>query len=166
MGKPPCFHERRSATLRALRCLPSRRAWRKRWRKRGHGAEVCGGHAMRLSVGVACYFVILVSYYPSSGAGSATGITQTGGGWVGSFTYGLSSSFVIQLDSVQAIDRVNDFTGSTGGIFGGMSIFFREDSPPAFPQREHGTTTPSNLRPPHWNSSWMKSPAAPWTSRP
>ena len=25
MWKPLCFHERRSATLRALRCLPSRR---------------------------------------------------------------------------------------------------------------------------------------------
>jgi hypothetical protein len=75
------------------------------------------------------------SNYPGgSGAGSATGITQTGGGWDGSFTYGLSSSFVVQLDSVQAIDRVNVFTGSTGGIFGGMSIFFRHTAHPSFPE--------------------------------
>ena len=74
------------------------------------------------------------SYPGGSGAGSATGITQTGGGWDGSFTYGLKSDFVVQFDSVQAIDRVNIFTGSTGDIFGGMSIFFRTTAHPLYPE--------------------------------
>lgn len=74
------------------------------------------------------------SYPGNSGAGSATGATQTGGGWDGSFTYGISSSFVIQFDSVQAIDRVNVFTGSSGNIGGGMAIFFRHTAHPVFPE--------------------------------
>ncbi len=73
--------------------------------------------------------------YPGgSGAGSATGITQTGGGWDGSFEYGLSSVFTLQFDSVQAIDRVDVFTGSTGNISGGMSIFFRTTAHPLHPE--------------------------------
>ncbi len=74
------------------------------------------------------------SYPGGSGAGSATGITQTGGGWDGSFNYGLRSTFTVQFDSVQAIDRVNVFTGSTGSIFGGMTIFFRTTAHPSFPE--------------------------------
>jgi hypothetical protein len=71
------------------------------------------------------------SGYPGgSGSGSATGMTQTGGGWDGSFLYGLRSSFVVQFDSVQAIDRVDIFTGSTGNIAGGMAIFFRNPGNP------------------------------------
>ena len=74
------------------------------------------------------------SYPGGSGGGSATGITQTGGGWDGSFAYGISSIYTIQFDSVQAIDRVNVFTGSTGNIGGGLSIFFRTTAHPSFPE--------------------------------
>jgi hypothetical protein len=70
------------------------------------------------------------SYPGSNGAGSATGITQTGGGWDGSFGYGLRSNFIVQFDSVQAIDRVDIFTGNTGNIGGGLSIFFRNQGNP------------------------------------
>lgn len=74
------------------------------------------------------------SYPGGTGAGSATGITQTGGGWDGSFEYGLSSSFVVQFDTVQAMDRVNIFTGTTGNIAGGMSVFFRTTGHPVHPE--------------------------------
>ena len=49
--------------------------------------------------------------YPGgTGAGSATGLTQTGGASNGSFLYGVRSDFVVQFDAVQADDRVNIFT--------------------------------------------------------
>ncbi|MDB6174807.1 MAG: hypothetical protein JWL59_4118 [Chthoniobacteraceae bacterium] len=65
------------------------------------------------------------SYPGDNGAGSATGFTQTGGGWDASFVYGLRNAFVVQFDSVQAGDRVDIFTGTTGDINGGLSVFFR-----------------------------------------
>jgi hypothetical protein len=74
------------------------------------------------------------SYPGGNGAGSATGMTQTGGGWDGSFAYGLRSTFVVQFDSVQAQDRVDLFTGNTGSISGGMSIFFRTTAHPQYPE--------------------------------
>jgi len=74
------------------------------------------------------------SYPGGSGAVSATGITQTGGGWDGAFSFGLTSDFVVQFDSVQAVDRVNIFTGNSGSIFGGMSVFFRQTAHPDFPE--------------------------------
>jgi hypothetical protein len=71
-----------------------------------------------------------VVYPGGSGSGSSTGITQTGGAFDGSFLYGLRTNFVVQLDAVQAIDRVDIFTGNTGGINGGLAIFFRNPGNP------------------------------------
>lgn len=71
-----------------------------------------------------------VPAYPgSSGAGSATGITQTGGGIDYSIPYGLRNQFVVQVDAVQVGDRI-DITsgGGTGlGSANSLSIFFRGD---------------------------------------
>ena len=66
-----------------------------------------------------------VPFPGGTNAGTATGMTQTGGGFDAAINYDLRDEFVLQFDANQANDRVNAFTGSTGTIFGGMSIFFR-----------------------------------------
>jgi hypothetical protein len=82
------------------------------------------------------------SPYPgSSGAGTATGFTQTGIGSEGNFTisYGLRNNFVVQFDTLQASDRVDlflnnaGFGGGTGSVTGitdnvGLAVFFRDDN--------------------------------------
>lgn len=71
-----------------------------------------------------------VPAYPgSSGAGSATGITQTGSGVDYGLPYGLRSSYVVQFDAVQVADRIDISSGSAAGIFAGssLSVFFRGD---------------------------------------
>jgi hypothetical protein len=68
--------------------------------------------------------------YPGgSGAGTANGFTQRGGGGDWSIAYGVRNIFVVQTDFVQLSDRVDITVGATpGNIFGSgnISIFFRE----------------------------------------
>jgi hypothetical protein len=81
------------------------------------------------------------SPYPgTSGAGSATGFTQSGvtpGAWLDwSIFYDLSNDFVIQFDAVQMKDRVDVSIGNTGGNLAGagnLTIFFRPATQ-AYPQ--------------------------------
>ena len=78
------------------------------------------------------------SPYPGgSGAGSATGFTQRGGGGDWSIPYDLSNDFVIQFDYVQQTDRVDISIGTTGSnIFGAgnLNIFIRTTANPLFPE--------------------------------
>ena len=78
------------------------------------------------------------SPYPGgSGAGSATGFTQRGGGGDWSIPYDLSNDFVIQFDYVQQTDRVDISIGTTGSnIFGAgnLNIFIRTTAHPLFPE--------------------------------
>jgi hypothetical protein len=69
------------------------------------------------------------AYPGSSGAGSATGITQTGGGVDYGLAYGLRSSYIVQVDAVQVADRIDISTGSAVGIgaANSLSVFFRGD---------------------------------------
>lgn len=76
------------------------------------------------------------TYLGGSGAGSATGITQSGL-WTYSpdsifgFEYGLSDHYVVQLDAVQPNDRVNITSGTAGdSLEGGLTVFFRGDGRP------------------------------------
>ena len=76
--------------------------------------------------------------YPGgSGAGSATGFTQRGGGGDWSIEYGLRDEFVLQSDFVHLPDRVDFTIGATPAtIFGAgnLSIFFRTSGHPQFPE--------------------------------
>lgn len=66
----------------------------------------------------------------ASGAGSATGFTQTGGGIDYALPYGgLRSSYVVQVDAVQVADRIDISSGAGPGIFSAqsLSVFFRGD---------------------------------------
>jgi hypothetical protein len=64
--------------------------------------------------------------YNGSGAGSATGMTQTGGGVDYGLAYGISDHFIVQFDSVQVPDRVNITASDTlDSIAGGLAVFFR-----------------------------------------
>lgn len=67
------------------------------------------------------------TYPGNSGAGSNTGITQTGGGVDYGLTYGLRTSYVVQVDAVQVLDRIDISSGAGYGIFApnALSIFFR-----------------------------------------
>jgi hypothetical protein len=69
------------------------------------------------------------SYPGTSGAGSATGITQTGNGVDYSLPYGFRTNYVVQADVVQTGDRVDVTSGSGVGIFtpNSLSVFFRGD---------------------------------------
>jgi hypothetical protein len=84
--------------------------------------------------------------YPGgSGAGSATGMTQTGGGEVNSgFEYDLRNDILVQFDAVQVSDRVNISIGSARDtIFSSnsLSVFFRSNGHPTLP--EVGIYSPS-----------------------
>ncbi len=77
--------------------------------------------------------------YPGgSGAGSATGMTQRGGGsgdW--GIEYGLRNDFVVQTDFVQTTDRVDMTVGAardTIGNPGNLSVFFRYTGHPSYPE--------------------------------
>ena len=76
--------------------------------------------------------------YPGgSGAGTADGFTQRGGGGDWSIPYGLRDTFVVQSDFVQLSDRVDFTVGAVpGNIFGAgnISIFFRTTGHPSFPE--------------------------------
>ena len=67
--------------------------------------------------------------YPGgSGAGTADGFTQRGGGGDWSIAYGLRDVFVVQSDFIQMSDRVDITIGATpNNIFGAgnISVFFR-----------------------------------------
>lgn len=70
------------------------------------------------------------SYPGSSGAGSATGITQTGGGVDYGLPYGLRDEYIVQVDAVAVGDRIDITSGGIPGtIFqpNSVSIFFRGD---------------------------------------
>lgn len=70
------------------------------------------------------------TYPGSSGAGSATGFTQTGGNLDYGLVYGLRTNYVVQADFVATSDRI-DFTSAPapGSIFqaNSLSIFIRGD---------------------------------------
>ena len=76
-----------------------------------------------------------VPTYPgSTGAGSATGITQTGDASDFGIPYGLRTRYVVQVDAVQRRDRIDITSGPTAfGQFGAifqpdtMAVFFRSD---------------------------------------
>ena len=66
----------------------------------------------------------------TSGAGSATGFTQTGGGTDYGLNYGLRTRYVVQVDAVASGDRIDVTSGGIPGtIFQGnsLSVFFRGD---------------------------------------
>lgn len=68
--------------------------------------------------------------YPgTSGAGSATGFTQTGGGVDYGLPYGFRSEYIVQVDAVQVGDRIDISSGGGIGIFSSnsLSVFFRGD---------------------------------------
>ena len=69
------------------------------------------------------------AYPGTSGAGSATGITQTGGGVDYGLPYGLRTSYLVQVDAVQVADRIDVSSGSAAGIFSlnSLTVFFRGD---------------------------------------
>lgn len=70
------------------------------------------------------------AYPGSSGAGSDTGITQTGGGVDYGLTYGLRDEYFVQVDAVAVGDRIDITSGGIPGtIFqpNSLSIFFRGD---------------------------------------
>ena len=67
--------------------------------------------------------------YPgSSGAGSATGFTQTGGGVDYGLNYGLRDNYIVQVDATGSPDRI-DITSApfAGSIFqrNSLTVFFR-----------------------------------------
>jgi len=68
--------------------------------------------------------------YPgTSGAGSATGFTQTGGGMDYGVPYGFRTNYVVQVDAVKVGDRIDISSGGGYGIGApsSLSIFFRGD---------------------------------------
>ncbi len=69
------------------------------------------------------------TYPGGSGAGSATGITQTGGGVDYGLPYGLRNRYTVQVDAVQVGDRIDISSGGGVGIFAAnsLSVFFRGD---------------------------------------
>jgi hypothetical protein len=70
------------------------------------------------------------AYPGSSGAGSAGGITQTGGGVDYGVPYGFRDEYVVQVDAVAVGDRIDITSGGTPGtIFqpNSLSVFFRGD---------------------------------------
>ena len=70
-----------------------------------------------------------VPAYPgTSGAGSATGFTQTGSGVDYGIPYGLRDEYIVQVDAVTVGDRIDITSGpNPGTIFQGnsLSVFFR-----------------------------------------
>ncbi|RYD34565.1 MAG: hypothetical protein EOP86_10665, partial [Verrucomicrobiaceae bacterium] len=75
-----------------------------------------------------------------SGTGSATGITQTGGGVDYGIEYGLRKDFVVQFDAVQTPDRIDLTMGNArDSIAGpanpnGISVFIRADGQTTLPE--------------------------------
>ncbi|NRB45002.1 MAG: LamG domain-containing protein, partial [Verrucomicrobiales bacterium] len=68
-------------------------------------------------------------YFGGSKSGSASGMTQRGGGGDWSIPYGIRDIFVIQSDFVQLPDRVDFTIGGTPNTIGGadnINIFFRQ----------------------------------------
>ena len=66
----------------------------------------------------------------ASGAGSATGFTQTGGSVDYALPFGgLRSQFIVQVDAIQTGDRIDISAGAGPGIFSAqsLSVFFRGD---------------------------------------
>jgi hypothetical protein len=76
-------------------------------------------------------FVDGLPVYPgTSGAGSATGFTQTGGGVDFGVPFGFRTRYIVQFDAVAVSDRIDITTGSISGtIFqaSSLSIFIRGD---------------------------------------
>jgi len=65
----------------------------------------------------------------ASGAGSNTGITQTGGSVDYGVPFGFRQEYIVQVDAVQVGDRIDISSGSATGIFAAnsLSVFFRGD---------------------------------------
>ncbi|HOD81966.1 MAG: Autotransporter-associated beta strand repeat protein [Planctomycetes bacterium ADurb.Bin126] len=67
-------------------------------------------------------------YSGGSGSGSATGMTQWGGGADFGLAYNLRNQFTVQYDAVQVNDRIDITAGSANNTIGsaqGISVFFR-----------------------------------------
>jgi hypothetical protein len=87
--------------------------------------------------------------YPgTSGAGSATGFTQTGGNVDYGIPYGLRTRYTVQFDAVSSSDRMDITSGPTAGtIFAGansLSIFIRGDGTGGI-SLYNGIDTPTGL---------------------
>ena len=103
----------------------------------GNTAQSWGSGPFSIATDASNFPTAGAPYPGTSGAGSATGFTQRGGGGDWSIAYGMSSQFIIQFDYVQQPDRVDVSIGSSGSdIFGAgnLSIFFRTTAHPTFPE--------------------------------
>ena len=95
------------------------------------------------------------AYPGSSGAGSATGITQTGGGVDYGVQYGLRDEYVVQVDAVAVGDRIDITSGAIPGtIFQGnsLSVFFRGDGSGNASLYNGSTDTPLQSQFPTFNT--------------
>jgi hypothetical protein len=122
----------------------------------GHPAQSWGNNAFSIANDANFYGASGNNPYPgSSGAGSATGFTQTGltGDQPNSETdfgigYGLSNNFVVQVDAVQVNDRIDINIGNTNNTIqssDGLSVFFRAGSIGIYNDIVHETVTPFTL---------------------
>ncbi len=70
----------------------------------------------------------VTSWPGGTGAGTATGMTQTGGvGNDWSIAYGLRNDFIVQMDAVQGLDRLDIWISATDSFFNAqaLAVFFR-----------------------------------------
>ena len=97
-----------------------------------------------------------VPVYPgSSGAGSATGFTQTGSGVDYGIAYGLRDEYIVQVDAVAVGDRIDITTGpNPGTIFQGnsLSVFFRGNGSGNASLYNGATDTPIRNELPNFNT--------------
>lgn len=95
----------------------------------GNASQILAGASFSFASDTAG-LVLGVPVYPgTSGAGSATGITQTGGSVDYGVPYGLRDNYIVQMDAVQSSDRIDISSGAGVGIFApnSLSVFFRGD---------------------------------------
>ncbi len=65
--------------------------------------------------------------FTGSGAGSATGFTQTGTGGDWGVPFGFRTNYIVQVDAVTVADRIDITSGTAPNIGSGLSVFFRGD---------------------------------------
>lgn len=97
-----------------------------------------------------------VPAYPGfSGAGSDTGITQTGGSPDYGLPYGLRDHYIVQVDAVASGDRIDITSGGTPGTLfqpDSLSIFFRGDGSGNASLYNGTTDTPIQSQIPEFNT--------------